>query len=110
MTDGAAREGRVGFMSRALLAKGLLWRCYGDKAEGEKWFMMDADGWSTPEVKVRNVCTCVYLSVRLRICIHARMTQFKILHVCFCVCLCVCVCVCAWPLHRCNNEKYTVRA
>lgn len=25
---------------------GLLWCCYGDKAE--KWFMMDDDGWSTP--------------------------------------------------------------
>lgn len=50
-------------MSRALLARG----CYGVAMETrwrEKWFMMDADGWSTPEGKVKmrvNVCTCVYL-------------------------------------------------
>lgn len=46
-------------MSRALLARG----CYGVAMETrrrKKSFMMDADGWSTPEVKVKgemSLCT-----------------------------------------------------
>lgn len=43
-------------MSRALRA----WGCYSvamETRQREKWFMMESDGWSTPEVKVKTDST-----------------------------------------------------
>lgn len=70
MTVGEVGEGRVEFISKALLVAGWVsGGCYGVAMETrrrERWFMMDADGWSTPEVIKRgdmHVCTCVYLNM-----------------------------------------------
>lgn len=70
--------------------------------------MMDADGWSTPEVKEkrREVCALVFLCVLQTICIHAKIMCPHYVCPPWCVRVCesvwvrihACVCLASAPL------------